>query len=144
MHAYMCVCLCIHTLDLISIFFQFIFILLKQVLDRHKIQGSGDVDKEKIEEANVTFVTPKLIEKETTKNYHDNEKETKMSREEDDSLEIIKEGNVNDLSQKSIGEGPIQIFEDNNKEAKKSIGEVSVLYIKRLTWFFFQNLNLFT
>jgi hypothetical protein len=67
-----------------------------------------------------------------------------MSRKEYDSLEIIKEGNANDLSLKSIGEGPVQIFEDNNKEAKKSTEEVSVLYIKRLTWFFFQNLNLFT
>jgi hypothetical protein len=116
--------------------------LLKQAHDGHKIQGSGDADKEKIEEANVTFVTPKVIEKET-KNYQDNEKETKMSKEEDDSLEIIKEGNVNDLSLKSTGEGPVQIFEDN-KEAKKSTGEVSVLYTKRLTWFSFQNLNLFT
>lgn len=117
--------------------------MLKQAHDGHKIQGSGDADKEKIEEAKVTFVTPKVIEKET-KNYQDNEKEMKMSREEDDSLEIIKEGNVNDLSRKSTGEGPVQIFEDNNKEAKKSTGEVSVLYIKRLTWFSFQNPNLFT
>ncbi|XP_062151446.1 uncharacterized protein LOC133859890 isoform X7 [Alnus glutinosa] len=98
-------------------------VIEEEAYDGHTIRGSGDIDKEKIEEANATFVTPKLIAKETTENYHDDEKETKMSREEDDSLEIIKEGNVNDLSLKSIGEGPIQIFEDNNKEAKKSTEE---------------------
>ena len=87
--------------------------------DGHKIPvpGSGDVNKEQIFEANATFFTP--IEKETTKIYQDSEKETKISREEDGSLEIMKEGQVNELSPESIGKGPIQDFEEDEKEAYK-------------------------
>ncbi|XP_065626016.1 uncharacterized protein LOC136066080, partial [Quercus suber] len=104
---------------------QLIFILkprlLKQVHDGHKIPvpGSGDVNKEQISEANATFFTPKPIEKETTKIYQDSEKETKISREEDGSLEIMKEGQINELSPESTGKGPIQDFKEDEKEAYK-------------------------
>ncbi|XP_050271126.1 uncharacterized protein LOC126714798 isoform X50 [Quercus robur] len=96
-------------------------IILEEVHDGHKIPvpGSGDVNKEQIFEANATFFTPKPIEKETTKIYQDSEKETKISREEDGSLEIMKEGQVNELSQESIGKGPIQDFKEDEKEAYK-------------------------
>lgn len=113
-------CLCIHIVYLIFILKPH---LLKQVHDGHTIPGSGDVNKEQVLEANVTFFTPEPIEKETTKNYQDSEKETKMSREEDGGLEIMKEGK--ELSTEFIEEGPIQNFEDNKKEAKESKDEVS-------------------
>ncbi|XP_030953834.1 uncharacterized protein LOC115976593 isoform X23 [Quercus lobata] len=96
-------------------------IILEEVHDGHKIPvpGSGDVNKEQIFEANATFFTPKPNEKETTKIYQDSEKETKISREEDGSLEIMKEGQVNELSHESIGKGPIQDFKEDEKEAYK-------------------------
>ncbi|KAL0014384.1 hypothetical protein SO802_001453 [Lithocarpus litseifolius] len=96
-------------------------ITLEEVHDGHKIPvpGSGDVNKEQIFEANATFFTPKPIEKETTKIYQDIEKETKISREEDGSLEIMKEGQVNELSPESIGKGPIQDFKEEEKKAHK-------------------------
>ncbi|KAL4653370.1 hypothetical protein ACB092_01G297600 [Castanea dentata] len=96
-------------------------IILEEVHDGHKIPvpGSGDVNNEQIFEANATFFTPKPIEKETTKKYQDSEKETKISREEDGSLEIMKEGQAKELSPESIGKGPIQDFKEDEKEAYK-------------------------
>lgn len=105
--------------------------------DEHKIPvpGSGDVNNEQIFEANATFFTTKPIEKETTKQYQDSEKETKVSREEDGSLEIMKEGQVNELSPESIGKGPIQDFKEDEKEAYKD--EVSFYQNYDLIFFFF-------
>ncbi|KAK9271827.1 hypothetical protein L1049_002192 [Liquidambar formosana] len=92
------------------------------------ITGKGDVTKEHMIEHNVRYITPELIEEETTKSFQDNETKAEGSKGEDtgeDTKEqIIEEGNVIDLSPESVAEGPVKNFQDDEKEAEKSKEEI--------------------